>query len=346
MAWAAGCLVDNSSGADMEKIDPSTLQRLLSGEQIDGWETSTAGNSAYSSPESGYTPAAQDKTPIGFSYLDKPNKVWRVYDIDGNLVRNEPESTGASTFKKFLTDGALIAGAGFGLNALGGALGGTGAAAGSGLGSLGSTGALSLADLGLAAIPEVGAGIGSLGSGALAGGGAGLGGALGSGGADAATSAAWATGSPGLGLDTLSTVGANGAGGLLSGFGNLPFGKIAGAALGALSSKDQQQTTTQTREPWGPAQDFIKQQIAQGQKLAGQYQQQPFSPQQQTAYNNYGGLLNSINSGAQGLLAGHQANASGANNYDRSDPRKKLIGSNFDLSTFVPGLLNFFPPKG
>lgn len=331
----------------MEKLDPVILQRLLSGEQIDGWDTATAGNPTYSSPESGYTPASQDKTPIGFSYLDKPNKVWRVYDIDGNLVRNEPESTSSSTFKKFLTDGAMIAGGAFGLNALGGALGGTAgglANAGAGLSGLGATpGALSLADLGLAAIPEVGAGIGSLGSGALAGGGAGLGGALGATG-DAATSAAWATGSPGLGLDTLSAVGANGAGGLLSGLSSLPLQQILGGVLGAATSRDQ--TQTKTNAPWEPAQPFIKQQLAQGQKMAADLAANPFSQQQQTAYNNYGGLLNNINSGAQGLLAGFGANASGANNYDRSDPRRKLIGSNFDLSSFAPGLLNFFPKKG
>lgn len=138
-------------------------------------------------------------------------------------------------------------------------------------------------------------------------------------------------------LGTVANVaGAGGAGaGLL--------GRVVGAALGAASSQDR--TDTKTSEPWGPAQDWIKQNIAQGQQLQKQYTDQPFSPTQQTAYNNLGGLLNTINQGAGGLHQGFGAAASGANNFDRSDPRKKLTGSNFSLGNYLPGLLQFFGGK-
>ena len=121
------------------------------------------------------------------------------------------------------------------------------------------------------------------------------------------------------------------------------WAKLAGTALGAMSGKDQQQTSS--RDPWGPAQPFLQDLIGQGQQLSQAYQQQPFSQQQQTAYNNLGGLLNAINTGAGGLLAGMNANASGANNFDRANPRKALQGSNFSLGNFAPGLLQFFGGK-
>lgn len=213
----------------------------------------------------------------------------------------------------------------------------TAAEIGGGLSSLAGPG--SLAALG-----------GSAALGGAAGGGSGLAGALGS--ADKAAmfgDAGYGAGMTGKQTGifdgvlnaTGSTTAANAATNLL---GNLPLGNLATAALGALSSKDQ--TQAKKLDPWGPAQDFIKSQIGQGQQLANQYQQQPFSAAQQTGYNNLGGLLNAINGGAQGLLSGFSANASGANNYDRNNPKKLLTGSNFNLGSFNPGLLQFFPKGG
>lgn len=120
--------------------------------------------------------------------------------------------------------------------------------------------------------------------------------------------------------------------------------KLAGAVGGAVDAKDQ--TQTQTRDPWGPAQPYILEALQQGQKLNQQYQAQPFSPQQQAAYNNLGGLLNLANTNAPGLLSGFQANAMGANNYDRSNPRKALTGSAPMQGNWNPGLLSFFPQNG
>lgn len=128
----------------------------------------------------------------------------------------------------------------------------------------------------------------------------------------------------------------------------LDWGKLGLQALGAYQGyqdgKDQQQT--QTRDPWGPAQPYILEALQQGQKLNQQYQAQPFSPQQQTAYNNLGGLLNLANTNAPGLLSGFQANATGANNYDRANPRKALLGSAPMQGAWNPGLLSFFPQSG
>lgn len=120
--------------------------------------------------------------------------------------------------------------------------------------------------------------------------------------------------------------------------------KLAGAAAGAADAKDQ--TQTQSRDPWGPAQPYILEALQQGQKLNQQYQAQPFSPQQQTAYNNLGSLLNLANTNAPGLLSGFQANATGANNYDRSNPRKALLGSAPMQGNWNPGMLSFFPQTG
>lgn len=124
----------------------------------------------------------------------------------------------------------------------------------------------------------------------------------------------------------------------------LNAGSLLGAVAGALDGGDKQQTSS--RDPWAPAQPFLKQQLDQGQALATQYQQQPFSAAQQTAYGNLGGLLDTINKNAGGLLGGFNAAASGANNYDRSTPRRQLTGGQalgqMDLSAYAPGLLGNF----
>lgn len=122
------------------------------------------------------------------------------------------------------------------------------------------------------------------------------------------------------------------------GLDNNTWAKLAGAAFGAATSGDQNQQSSQTREPWGPAQDWLKQNIASGQALQQQYQAQPFSPLQQQAYTNQFGLLNNINANAGQLFAGMNANSSGANAYDRNNPRRQLTGSTVQAPTF--GLLN------
>lgn len=219
---------------------------------------------------------------------------------------------------------ALLAGGGYGADA--GTLVGGSALTSGGTAGLGTT----LGDVGIMSAAGGGGFGGSLG-GAM--GGAMGGGAAAGGGASA----------PSAGGSSLSNMAkaASGSG--------LNAGSLLGAIAGAADGGDKQQTSS--RDPWAPAQDFLKQQIGQGQALATQYQQQPFSAAQQTAYGNLGGLLDTINKNAGGLLGGFNAAASGANNYDRSNPRRQLTGGaglgQMDLSSYMPGLLgNFGTRKG
>ena len=131
-----------------------------------------------------------------------------------------------------------------------------------------------------------------------------------------------------------------GAGGLLSGI-DPTLLQLGGAALGAASSQDQEQTTTTENEPWGPAQDWIKNNIAAGQALQQKYTDQPFSPGQQTAYGNLYGLLNSYNTEMlPGLLGNANAMSQG---YDRYAPKETRAKPKFGAvgSTWAPGLLKF-----
>jgi hypothetical protein len=114
------------------------------------------------------------------------------------------------------------------------------------------------------------------------------------------------------------------------------------AAAAAADSKDRQQVTQQ--EPWGPAQPFLKGLIGDTADLWSKYRDQPMSDLQRQAYGNQFGLLNAMNGMAPGLLSGMNANSSGANNYDRTNPRRSLVGNTAQLQ-WAPGLLNL-PPKG
>lgn len=141
--------------------------------------------------------------------------------------------------------------------------------------------------------------------------------------------------------DAAST--ANTAGKVLKGGSNL--GGLLGAAAGALDSQDRTDTTS--RDPWAPAQPYLRGLLSDGAGLYDQYKREPFSQAQQTAYGNFGGVLDVINANAGGLLSGFQANASGANNFVRGQQRP-LIGSNFSptAAQWQPGLLQAFGTRG
>ena len=73
----------------------------------------------------------------------------------------------------------------------------------------------------------------------------------------------------------------------------MPWGAVAGAVvsygLNEMGGKDKNGgagTQTNTKEPWLAAQPWIQSNMRQGQTLQNQLTAQPFSPQQQAAYNN------------------------------------------------------------
>ena len=276
---------------------------------------------------------------------DGGNHPWaETYDLSGNYLGRASYDT---SWKDMIQAMALMA------PAVGGIVGAAGSAAGGGGAAAGAAGG-------------AGAGAGTMANGAFLGEGM----ASGIGAWDAAAvNSALGSGSLGTAGSYLSQNAANGtlgstlgnmvgggsaasnaaqAGAKAAGSG-LNAGSLLGAIAGAADGGDKQQTSS--RDPWAPAQPFLKQQLDQGQALATQYQQQPFSASQQTAYGNLGGLLDTINKNAGGLLGGFNANATGANNYDRSNPRRQLTGGmglgQMDLSSYMPGLLgNFGTRKG
>ena len=142
----------------------------------------------------------------------------------------------------------------------------------------------------------------------------------------------------GVGKGFLST-----AANALTGGNGDTLGGLLGAYLGYQDGKDKQET--QSRDPWGPAQPYIKGLFSEGADLFGQYKAQPFSPTEQIAYGNLGNALDYANGNAPGLLSGFQANASGANQFVRGQ-RRGLIGASYDPATspvaWRPGLLGDF----
>lgn len=236
------------------------------------------------------------------------------------------EAVGAEIAAGLGSGGGLGAAGAAGLGGLGAGGGGIGAGsfAGAGMDAIGTG---SLIDLGTAS----GFGTSGMGAAGASGGGAitGLGGGAG----------VTSIGGGGMWDSIMGLVGDKSA---------MDWAKLGlqayGAYQGANQAKDQQQT--QTRDPWGPAQPFILDALQQGQKLNQQYQQQPFSAQQQQAYNNLGGLLSAVNQGIPGLLAGMQANASGANNFDRRNPNRPVQGAQQTYGAWQPGLLDLFPKRG
>ena len=119
-------------------------------------------------------------------------------------------------------------------------------------------------------------------------------GLLGGGGAAAASGA----GLMGGGLGAAAAVG----GGLLNSLKD--YAPLIGAGLGALSSSgDTTKTDTSKKEPWGPAQDWMKANLKTGQNLQNYYEQNPFNQQQKTGYqNSFTGLDNFNQNMMPGLM--------------------------------------------
>lgn len=274
--------------------------------------------------------------PITRLYQQTGHETWgqdtaNVFDAQGNYIGPSSGDSEALSLAKFI---ASAVGGYYGTNALNGAMGG--AAAGSA--GAGSGGMVNGAFLGEGVASGVGAWDAAAGLGAA---GAGGGGAAGLSSADKAAmlgaegygagmtgaeTAAYGAGAGSGGGLTMSQIGS----GLKTGVDALGGGggvaALLGGVAGAKDGGDKTQSTN--RDPWAPAQDFLKQQIGQGQQLSVQYQAQPFSGAQKAGYNNMASLLDLVNNNAGGLLSGFQANASGANQFQRGNPRG-LIGSSF-----------------
>ena len=333
-------------------LDPQLLAQILglrnTGQYSDNpnvggpdfWEQQGAvGNNnyrLYSLPSLGYTGNGDSQTPVERGSQDY-------------VITKVREDTGGRLGDWWNTDGTYggtfaVGGPMDGLYTaialmLGGYLGGTALSGAEAGGLSGLDAAMVDAGAGATNVGAAGGAVGGAAGGAGAvGGGAGAvgGGAGGLSGWDAAMAGADGLSGAGAGATNVGAV----TGGGLGSLGMSDLAKLGLAGLAAYDSRDQQSTSS--RDPWGPAQPYLRAMMADGASLYDRYKNNPFSEQQKTAYNNLGGLLNTINSNAGGLMSGFQANASGANNYDRSNPRRQLTGSTFDMSQFMPGLLNFF----
>ena len=81
------------------------------------------------------------------------------------------------------------------------------------------------------------------------------------------------------------------------------LGPIAGSVVGGLMSGDSEQSQTASKEPWKDAAPWLRENLRTGQGLQSYYQQNPFNPQQQTAYQNTFGDLDAFrNQMAPGLM--------------------------------------------
>lgn len=112
---------------------------------------------------------------------------------------------------------------------------------------------------------------------------------------------------------------------------------IGGALLGGLASGNSSgQTQTQSRDPWGPSQDWLKQNITSGQNLQNWYQLNPISAQQQAAYGNQVALGEQVRRTMPGLLA----NMSGTQFFDRSQPLNRPTPYQFTAGGGLTGGLS------
>lgn len=100
---------------------------------------------------------------------------------------------------------------------------------------------------------------------------------------------------------------------------------IIGGLLGGSSSGGGQQQQTASKEPWGAAAPWLKDNIATGQRLQGFYQANPFNPQQQNAYRNLSAGTNYINQITPSLLQ----QMSRQQGFDRTNPRAMPQAYNF-----------------
>ena len=114
----------------------------------------------------------------------------------------------------------------------------------------------------------------------------------------------------------------------------MTWGAIGGAAVGVVgnalmsdSGGGGGQTSTQSRQPWMPATPWLMNNMAQGQNLQAQYQNQPFNAQQQQAYQNQANQSAYMRAAVPSLLRQMQGQQLG---FDRSNPNARPAAFNWD----------------
>lgn len=100
--------------------------------------------------------------------------------------------------------------------------------------------------------------------------------------------------------------------------------------LGASSSGGGQQTVS--KDPWGPAQDWMKSNITAGQNLQAQYAANPFSDYQKQAYGNQ----RQLSSNAQKLLGDLIPQMNNFQGFNRSNPTQKPTPFQFNMPQQAP----------
>lgn len=104
------------------------------------------------------------------------------------------------------------------------------------------------------------------------------------------------------------------------------IGQIGGALVGGLfSDSGGGQSQSQTREPWGPAQQGLKDVLGDATKLREYYKQNPLNQIQQTGYQN---LLGDLDNYRQSIAPGMMglANRFMNSNYQRAPAGSELGG--------------------
>lgn len=100
------------------------------------------------------------------------------------------------------------------------------------------------------------------------------------------------------------------------------LGNVAGAVVGGLMGGDDEQSQTASKDPWAPAVKPLTNSLNTGQDLERYYQQQPFNPLQQTAYQNLFSDLDSYRGQNNGMM--NFANRLMNTNYQRGGQQTQM----------------------
>lgn len=114
----------------------------------------------------------------------------------------------------------------------------------------------------------------------------------------------------------------------------MSWGAVAGAAVGVVGSAMSDsggggggQSQSTSKQPWMPATPWLMNNLAQGQTLQSQYQNQPFNAQQQQAYGNQANQSAYMRAAVPNLLRQMQGQQIG---FDRANPNARPAAFNWD----------------